>query len=48
MKSKGFLSKNGKKLKKKKVLEPKIGQKQPKKKWNKKPKYEILKNWAEN
>jgi len=27
MKSKGFLSKNGKKLKKKKVLEPKIGQK---------------------
>ena len=32
MKSKGFLSKNGKKLKKKKVFEPKIGQKQPKKK----------------
>ena len=33
-------SKNGKKLKKKKVLEPKIGQKRQK--------YEILKNWAEN
>ena len=52
MKVKVFLSKNGQKLKKKKVLEPKIGPKQPppppKKKKKKGPKNEILKNWAEN